>query len=82
MTKKTIKEHIAELQTENKYQTTSINELKDLMKEHISSSTDFRKQCAQNAQDIKWIKRIGAAVFGSSGLFGAIYIYFRNKFGG
>ena len=55
---RTTKEMLAKLETENNYQTSSINELKVLMTNHIVSSDKFRLQVTKNTTTIgglKWV---------------------------
>jgi len=80
--KETIKEQLAVLRTENKYQTKAIDDLTDLMKDHVKSSEVFRKQCEKNTNDIKWIKRITTFVFTGGGLLTLGWNYLSSKFGG
>ena len=55
---RTTREMLAKLETQNGYQTSSINELKDLMAEHITRSEVFRLQVTKNTTTIgglKWV---------------------------
>ncbi len=77
----TIKEQIAIIRVENKYQTQSIDEMKGLLQTHIKSSEDFRDKCLQNETDIKWIRRIGKWTFGGGSVIAGVIAAIK-KFGG
>ena len=66
--KSTIREELAKLGEQNKYQTEAINGLAKELKDHTSTSTAFRDQCLQNKSDIAWIKKIAVFVFTGGGL--------------
>jgi len=58
---------LATLETENKTQTTAIQETKKVMSQHIQSSEEFRLQSAKNTSNISWLKKGILSIFGIIG---------------
>lgn len=80
MTKRrTIREHIAVLSTENKEQTKKIDKLIVVFEKHDKSSAAYREQQAKNTTCINGIKKeslppIRKAIYALYGLLGSIII--------
>ena len=80
--KETIKEKLAILRIENKYQTAAIDDIKKMLSHHVKSSDIFRNKCIKNQNDIKWIKRISLFIISGGGLLTIGWNYIKTKIGG
>ena len=56
-------ERLIKLEQENKYQTKTIEDIKQLMVDHIKSSEPFRMRSVRNTTHIFWMKIIGGGFF-------------------
>jgi hypothetical protein len=70
--RESVRDKLIKLSQENKYQTQSINEIKDLMKEHVKSSEGFRIQCSKNTSNINWLKK---GIFSLFGIIGGVIVW-------
>lgn len=48
---------LARLEEQNIHQTSSINDIKTMLKDHVDSSVAFREDVVTHSRDISWLKK-------------------------